>query len=436
MARRRGMGTSRLDPGRESAMHLDLLVHPVTEMRWGPTTAYRDGVLEIARQELARHLCEDARLAGVDLELAAPGEDCRIAPVFDVVEPRAKVGSGVDFPGVLGPATGAGEGQTAVLRGAAVVVLDPGGDPRLQNSVLDLSGPAAALTRYATTHNLIVVPRLAPDLERGDQYLALRLAALRAAVYLARAAADAAPAHTESYALAPLAGGTLPRVAYVYQLHSHQYPTRPGEPVLYGDNVRHLLPTILHPNEVLDGAVVRNYRAIGMETYSIQNHPVITDLYRRHGHDLDFAGVVVTVAHNTLGERERAVAMAANLTAHVLRAQGAVLSKAGGGAPHVDMAQVAHRLEQMGVRTALLAWELSSSGSGDEGAALFNYPELDAIVNFGSNGFNYHLPAVARAIVGRPDLAERLAGPLEIEVLTICGAMDQIGAGRLTAVTY
>src|SRR4051794_26891865 len=109
-------------------MQLDLLVHPVTAVRWGPTTAYREGTLEIGREDLARHLAEDARLAGVDLELAAPGEDCRIAPVFDVVEPRAKGGGGVDFPGVLGPATGAGEGQTVVLRGAAVVVLDPGGD--------------------------------------------------------------------------------------------------------------------------------------------------------------------------------------------------------------------------------------------------------------------------------------------------------------------
>ena len=417
-------------------MRLELLVHPVTEMRWGAATAYGDGVLEIARDDLARHLSEDPRLVGVDLELAAPGESCRIAPVFDVVEPRAKVGGGVDFPGVLGPATGAGEGRTAVLRGAAVVVLNPAGDPRLQNAVLELSGPGAELTRYAAMRHLVLIPRPAPDLDRPAVLNALRVAALRAAVYLARAAGDAAPAEREVYERAPLAAGALPRVAYVYQLHSHQYPTLAGEPVLYGDNVRHLLPTILHPNEVLDGAVVRNYRAIGMETYSIQNHPVITDLYRRHGRDLDFAGVVVTVAHNTLGERERAVTIAANLTAHILRADGAVLSKAGGGAPHVDMAQVAHRLEQIGVRTALLAWELSSTGSGDEGAALFNYPELDAIVNFGSNGFHYHLPAVERTIVGRPELAERLGGPLELEVLSLCGVMDQIGGGRLTAVTY
>src|SRR5918912_4582424 len=98
-------------------MQLELLVHAVRAMRWGDVTGLRDGTLEIARDELTRHLlAADPRLVGVDLELVAPGESCRLAPVFDVVEPRAKLGAGVDFPGVLGAASGAGEGQTVVLR--------------------------------------------------------------------------------------------------------------------------------------------------------------------------------------------------------------------------------------------------------------------------------------------------------------------------------
>jgi hypothetical protein len=113
-----------------------------------------------------------------------------------------------------------------------------------------------------------------------------------------------------------------------------------------------------------------------------------------------------------------------------------VLTKAGGGAPHVDMAQVAHRLEGAGVRTTLLAWELSSPGTSEEGGALFNYPDLDAIVNYGSTGFPYTLPAVERLIVARDELRAQLAGPFEVDVLSICGAMDQLGAGHLTATTY
>src|SRR5437763_13971294 len=96
-------------------LQLELLVHPVTALRWGNDTALRDGTLEVARDELARHLLEDPRLTGVEVELAVPGDSCRLAPIFDVVEPRAKLGDGVDFPGVLGPATGAGQGQPVVL---------------------------------------------------------------------------------------------------------------------------------------------------------------------------------------------------------------------------------------------------------------------------------------------------------------------------------
>ena len=168
-------------------MRLELLIHPVTAVRWGDTTALDRTTLVVARDDLARHLLEDRRLADVDLQLVQPGESCRIAPVFDIVEPRAKLAGGIDFPGVLGPASGAGEGQTAVLRGAAVVVVDPGDVP-FPAGVLDTSGPAGALSQFATIHNVVVLPRLAPDLDRPEQFNALRHASLRAAVYLARVA--------------------------------------------------------------------------------------------------------------------------------------------------------------------------------------------------------------------------------------------------------
>ena len=52
-------------------------------------------------------------MSTVDVELAHPGESCRILQVSDVVEPRAKTnGSGEDFPGVLGKQGTVGEGST------------------------------------------------------------------------------------------------------------------------------------------------------------------------------------------------------------------------------------------------------------------------------------------------------------------------------------
>src|SRR6185437_7720646 len=116
------------------------------------------------------------------------------------------------------------------------------------------------------------------------------------------------------------ADASLPRVAYVYQMHSHQRPTVPGEGLLYGDNCRHLLPTIVHPNEILDGAVVRAYDGLAIQTYGIQNHAAVLDLYRRHGRELCFAGVVVNVANQLPEERDRAIIMTANLVKEALQA--------------------------------------------------------------------------------------------------------------------
>jgi sarcosine reductase len=412
-------------------VQLDLFVHPVRHLAWGPATRLEGDTLVVARAALLAEVAAGLPFAALDAALAAPGESCRLLPVFDVVEPRARVGGG-DFPGVLSPIASVGSGETHVLRGAAVVMLDPVAEPSGRYGVIDMSGPAADYSPYAHTHNLALLPQFPPGLERPAQQRALRVASLRAAVHLARAALAHPPAVHERYALTPVPP-ELPRVAYVYQLHSQQHPTQPGEPILYGDNVRHLLPTWLHPNEILDGAVLRGYRPMAMETYGIQNHAVVRELYRRHGTELAFVGVVATVAHHTQEERERAAVLAANLVTHGLRAAGAVLSKAGGGAPHVDMAQVAHLLEQRGVRTTLLAWELSVGDA--EGSALFNYPTLDAIVNYGSAEFRFALPPVERLLTPTPALAA-LAGAYQVDALNLCGAMDQLGGGVLTAVTY
>ena len=114
-----------------------------------------------------------------------------------------------------------------------------------------------------------------------------------------------------------------------------------------------------------------------------------------------------------------------------------MLSKSGGGAPHVDMAEVARRCEGLGVRTALIAWETSSEGDAAQGAALFNHPELDAIANVGSNGFAFSLPAVDRVITSSEgEAAKRLGRAMQANANRLCGVMDQLGGGYLVATRY
>ncbi len=419
---------------------LTLRVHRVSDITLGPATVLANGVLSIDPKALEEHLLsEDPRLAGVRCEVAHPGEMCRIAGIFDIVEPRARDDGGSDFPGVLGPIDLVGTGSTRVLRGAAVTMLNPserpGGSP-----ILDMGGThpegwtAQDLSLFARLHHLVLLPRLAPGVTGDDAQNTLRYAVLRAAVWLAREAVTGEPNEEQVFDLEPAPG--LPKVAYVFQIHSHQRPTVAGEPLLYGDNARHLMPVLLHPNEVLGGAAVQGYGSRG--TYLFQNHPTVLELYRRHGTDLDFGGVVAVVAHQTAEERERSVVIAAQMVKHVLRADGAIFTKTGGGAPHIDMAEMAHRCEQLGVSTTLIAWETSSEGGAENGSALFNYPDLDAVVNVGSNGYRFSLPAVQRVIAPWNDgsTIEELQGPMEVTSGRPVGAMEQFGGGQWTMALY
>jgi glycine reductase len=229
----------------------------------------------------------------------------------------------------------------------------------------------------------------------------------------------------------PAAAQHLPRVAYVFQIHSHQRPTGIDEGILYGDTVRRMLPTVVHPNEVLDGAVLRGFMGRNVTTHSIQNHPVIRALYAEHGRTLAFVGVVLTVAHATEPERVRSAAMAAGLVADVLGADGAVFTKTGGGAPHVDMAQAAAQCEARGIKTTLIVEDMSTDGSS-EGMLLFNFPGLDALVNVGSTQEALALPPVSR-VVGADDLASTLQGAVSTTYTGLCGAIEQTGAARLVA---
>ena len=405
-------------------MRLTWQIHHVDDLGW------------LDEDALKTELLKDERLAGVDLQTARPGESCRILPVFDIVEPRAKLDpAGADFPGVLTPVKPVGFGTTKVLKGVAVEVLDPS-PPANRVSVLDLQAAPIGgqhQNRYAGLHHLVVVPKLKPGLDVNERCHAMRLANLRAAVFAAQAA-PGEPAEEQVFELTPAEG--LPRVAYVFQMHSHQRPTVPGEGLLYGDNCRHLLPTILHPNEVLDGAVLRAYDGLAIQTYGIQNHAIVLDLYRRHGKELDFAGVVVNVANQLPEERDRATIIGANLVKYALRADGAVFTKSGGGAPHVDMALSADRAEQLGIKTSMLAWDLTSSDDGAQGAQLFSSPLLNAIVSVGSNNVDFPLPAVERVIAATPDMAERFQADLEVQALRGVGLMDQLGSSRFTAAFY
>ena len=424
-------------------MALTLAIHPISDIQFGEKLGLHESVLTINSDDLRKIVLEDSSIDSVDFAIARPGESCRAGPIFDIVEPRAKApGGNPDWPGILGAPQTAGVGTTHVLQGAAVTALreeSPGESRGATGYVLEMSGVPAANSLYAQLNHLIVIPHTNSNLPTHARHKACRLAQLKIAVQLARAGFAAHPVETR--ALDTVIGddrASLPRIAYVGQIFSRQRKPEPGEQIIYGVDTDGMLPTLLHPNEWLDGALATSYHTSigGAETYFYQNNPVVGELYRRHqAGELNFVGTVATIASADNLDRERNTRFAAHLVKWALRADAAVLTKFGGGVPHTDLSETARLLECDGIKTAVQVTDLARDRRV-ESALLFNFPEVDAIVCIGGNGTKWSLPPVERVIAANSGLAELLAGPFEIDSLNVIGVANQQGASRLRSMIY
>jgi hypothetical protein len=302
-----------------------------------------------------------------------------------------------------------------------------------------MAGVPAAGSHYSKLHHLIIIPHTKADLPVHLRHSSYRTAHLKVAVAIARAGFPARPERSEVFEiLGSDHREELPRVAYVGQIFSRQRKPELGEPILYGADTDGMLPTLLHPNEWLDGALVPSYHTSlgGAETYFYQNHPVIIELYRcQRACELNFCGTVATIASAENFDRERNTRFAANLVKWSLKADAAVLTKFGGGVPHTDLSETARLLECDGIKTAVQVTDLARD-QRVESALLFNFPEVDAIVCIGGNSTQWKLPTVDRVIAANSGLAELLAGPFEIDSHNVIGVANQQGASRLRSMVY
>jgi len=127
--------------------------------------------------------------------------------------------------------------------------------------------------------------------------------------------------------------------------------------------------------------------------------------------------------------------LAANMAKSTLKADGVVLTKYGGGAPHVDMGETARLCEAMGMPTVVQV----SDSSGDrkaESAMLFNYPEVDAVIYGGGGDTGWDVGPPERVIAGTPEVAKVLKNLTYIEGGALCGVTNQQGASKIRATVY
>jgi glycine reductase len=430
-------------------MRLEIESIDVKDVKEGSKTYASGGVLHVALKELEKIILQDARIKSVDISLVYPGQNVRILKIMDVVQPRCKVDRpDADFPGFIGKMQTAGSGRTRSLRGVAVVACYPSTN-RKEVGVLDMAGPLAEMSPYGKMRNVVISPVIAPGVEERDYENAVKVAGLKTAVYLAQAAEGHPVDEVEVYDLdipnLDRASG-LPRVAFYYQIYTPQFDyLAVSDPCFYGTDVRRLTPTVLHPNEVLDGGIVGWNALKAIDTYSIQNHAIIKELYRHHGKDLMFVGVVGLSANTEPGPRARCACMAANLVKNVLGADGLILAKSTGGMPHIDLAVAGEECEKLGVKTAIFTQPLTSTGTLAD-TILFNAPSLNLIITATATFERTKVPWKPERFLGGtaetkifcPDPIEQHAGDpiIDIEQYLIPGVLDCTGSSKVIIKEY
>lgn len=428
-------------------MQLTLGTIFINDLQFGPKTEVKDQTLFVNKEELTELLLRDEHLASVQLELAHPGDSIRIMPVKDVIEPRVKPEQeGGIFPGLVGKMFPAGTGTTHVLKGVAVVTT--GRIVGYQEGIIDMQGPGAELTPFSKLHNLVIVAEPKAGITPHQHEAALRKMGLTAANYLGEAARSLTPDETVTYELLPLGKyhekyPNLPKVAYVYMLQSQGLL---HDTYYYGVDVKNMVPTFMHPTEVMDGAIVSGNCVSACDkntTYHHLNNPVIHDLLKRHGKDLCFVGCVITNENVTLLDKQRSSDLTAKLV-EFLDVDGVIISEEGFGNPDTDLIMNCTKIEQKGIKTVLITDEFAGQDGTSQSLA-DGSPLANAIVSCGNANALITLPPMEK-VIGSVEPAEVIAGgfkgtrsadgSLTVELQAIIGATNELGYNRLTAREY
>ena len=435
-------------------LRLDFASLHVSGMEWGDRTTIEDGVLFVNRVDAVAACGDFGCFKGIALHIARPGEDIRIVPVKNVIEPRCKMTEeGAIFPGIIGGMKQAGTGSTLALKGAAVVVTQSNDeDGRCRTGgFIDMSGPATEYCPFSSLYNLVLEAKVDPDAYRENESAvdeACHLASLRLSVYLAESCKDLVPDSFTPYDLGDpnAADRELPGVVYVMQMLAQNPLIK--DFYIYGQLAgATMLPTVLHPNEIIDGAFttyIGSHCTVCSDKqylYEVQNSPVIEELFRLHNDKVRFLGVLVHNEVLTMEGKERCSLQTAKL-AEMLGAKGAILVTEGHGNPDEDIMLNVRNLEKAGVKTVIISDELGGRDGRSPGLADW-VRECNAMVSVGNTHEILAVPKETGTFIGNPasmeivhiDIEEQPENPAYFytEMNHIAGSCAQAGLARLSA---
>ncbi|MGD9560193.1 MAG: glycine/sarcosine/betaine reductase component B subunit [Oscillospiraceae bacterium] len=426
----------------------------VRDIQFADETRLDDGVMYVNKGDILKLLENEPYIDDVKIDIARPGDRTRIINVVDVLEPRCKVSGGIDWPGVLSDDYEiAGKGVSRTVQGMGIVLTQNNCYWSKYWGAIDMFGPYSDCSPYPNIPELVLEP-IAPNADFRQYREAVRRIAFAAGVLIARATL-AHPAESVEVFDNSTRDPALPNVAYSYQIYSKQYDTENyREPMFYGNAVPDTLPLVVQPTEILDGAIASCGGHRTMITYEVTNHPIITELFRRHGKDLNFVGVIITVTAVESQRRHLAAKMAANIMKEEFHADGMIVTKGHGGASTICVGVIAAECEKLGIK-AVPVIQVLNAQSNLATECLFDDPEVDSIVQTGCYFYEYDLPAVDTVLGGAfdapyitnttsvggvdiiPDTPITPAnGPIPTVSYKQVGITSQIGGGFMKAVDY
>jgi len=419
----------------------------IKDVQFGDATKVERGTLYVNKAELLETISGDPRLTKIEIDIAKPGEETRIMPVKDVIEPRVKVeGPGGIFPGMVSKVDVVGSGKTNVLKGAAVVTA--GKIVGFQEGIIDMSGPGAEYTPFSKTQNIVIVCTPVDNLQQHEHEQAVRMVGYKAAAYLGEAGRNITPDEVKVYETPTLMEGAkqypnLPRVAYVYMLQTQGLL---HDTYVYGVDAKKIVPTFIYPTEAMDGAIVSGNCVSACDknpTYNHLNNPIIEDLYERHGKDFNFVGVIITNENVTLADKERSSNWTAKL-AEYLNLDAVIISEEGFGNPDTDLMMNCKKITAKGIKTVLVTDEYAGRDGASQSLADAD-KAADAVVTAGNANEIISLPPMKK-VIGYLEPADTIAGgfagslkadgSIVAELQVITGSTSEIGFNKLSAVEY
>ena len=428
-------------------MRLELGKIYIKDIQFASESKIENNVLYVNKDELRKAIWDDEAIVSVEFDIAKPGESVRITPVKDVIEPRVKVeGRGGIFPGVLSKVDTVGEGKTIALKGMAIVTT--GKIVGFQEGIVDMTGPGAEYTPFSKLNNLVIIAEPAEGIKQHEHEKAVRFIGFKAAKYLGELARNLQPEETKVYETKPLLEQIaqypdLPKVGYVYMLQTQGLL---HDTYVYGVDAKQIVPTILYPTEIMDGAIVSGNCVSACDknpTYVHLNNGVIEELYEKHGKEINFLGVIITNENVYLADKERSSNWTAKFTKY-LGLDAAIVSQEGFGNPDTDLIMNCKKIETEGVKTVIVTDEYAGQNGASQSLADAD-PKADAVVTGGNANQLITLPKLDK-VIGHIDVVNVIAGgnhdslkedgTIEVEIQAITGATNETGFGYLTAKTY